>query len=257
MTWSQVKGWFFWLAVLLGASPMTPIPAFLMGINEGFGLGFSHWTILAIIWVYHNLYVIAWIFCLDDGLALKPLLNWRPKIAGKKRNLFANTLDTIQRVRQGRNPKWLPDLFQNKFFRHLKTFWEKIIKQKNRVWSFFVIKIKQLDKYLRRGKLSKIYLCFLKLAGYFLIPFQCLLKKILRPVLFYLSELMFFLPSAFVPGLFKFANVYCAIRRRPKELIIWAVVAQVRILFIFFFGKMAMFVAYDYFKAGVKFFINF
>jgi len=231
MTWSQAKGWFFWTAFFVGIVPMTVVSAFLVGVNISMGWNIPNQTIFLIFWAYHNLYVLAWIFCLDDGLELKFLLDWRPKIGGRVRNPFGSTLETIHAARRGEKLEWFNRYplikkilgwiiaFKNKI--HISFLW---LKRKNLRFVICVLykskTIKKIFYFLRKNKTLK-WLAVLKV-------------KILRWLAPRIAKLGFFLAAAFIPMVFKTANVYCAVHHKKQELLVWAIITQTRILAIFF-----------------------
>lgn len=158
----KIRQYGFWLFFCLGIVPTTLIPLAIFWLNGFLNLELSSKMVFLIFFIYHNLYVIFWVFCLEDGLELKYLADKEIKFKIRKKQLIISAekvKNLVHKARSGHIPKWL---------------------------------------------------------GY--------------------SLWLGFLAAAFIPGIFKVGNVYCAVRKNTKEIILWFAILEFRI-FVIFFGS--------------------
>ena len=76
---NRLKASLFWLAAIVGFE-MDVMPAELMAANQAWNWQLPLWSLLLVFWLSLNVYVLIWIFCLEDGLKIKWLLNFELKI---------------------------------------------------------------------------------------------------------------------------------------------------------------------------------
>ncbi len=200
----------FWIAMFVG-SYLDGLPAGMLTANDAYDWHVPLWAWFLLFWLFYNLYTLTWIFCLEEGIKIKWLLNFELKFK----------LPFLLKIWRGLAGLWLALLRRAL----AKASNDKLIQ----LLDDTLISEKRLEKKCAADHLKVQWR-----------PFEALENAMHKQYKAHrVSWSLFAMFGAYllIPYSLKFGNIFCAIRRQQSEILFWLAMIQVKIVVVFFFGK--------------------